>query len=79
MHFAALYMISNGIGYPLLVHGPLEVSRILKTLLYCGVPNTIAALCMIKAAKMTKQTGVLTLMTFVSVLVGEILSLFRYD
>ena len=34
---------------------------------------------MIKATKMTQQTGVLTMMTFVAVLVGEGLSLFRYD
>lgn len=34
---------------------------------------------MVKATKMTQKTGVLTMMTFVAVLVGEGLSLFRYD
>jgi len=79
MHFAAMYMISNGIGYPLFVDKPVEILSIIKTIIFCGIPSTIAALCMIKAAKMTQQTGVLTLMTFVTVIIGEFLSLFRYN
>lgn len=79
VHFAYFYMITSGVGYPVMVQNPLDPMKILYAFFLCGIPTTIAALCMIKASQMTKNTGVLTLMSFNSVIVGQLVNILRYN
>lgn len=50
----------------------------LKSLLYCGIPMAIGQLAYIGALTLTKNLGVLTTLSFTSIILGYLISVLRY-
>jgi len=79
IHLGLFFLFTSGIFYPAQVEAPVSVQKIIISLFVGGVVMAIGQITFIGATIMTKNTGVLTMFVFVCVIVGYIVSVFRYN
>ena len=77
-HMGIFLSFGSGIVYPL-VPSTVSISRLCWGLLFTGVPITFAQFLFTGGLTMSKETGTLTMMNFISVGIGYGLSVFRYN
>ena len=78
MDFSISLMLIIGFLYPMTVQNPVEITTFIWTILLSGVPMTIANFIIVKAIQLTPNTGVLMMLVCFSVVVGYIITIFRY-
>ena len=73
-----MYILACGLVYCGSGQYKLTMSTFLSALIFTGIPNTIAVITNIMAIKLTKNSGVLTIVTFSRVILGYFTSVFIY-
>ena len=76
-HMAIVFMYGGGLAYPAL-EGVASMGRLAMGLLLTGVPIAIAQMLFIGGITMSKETGSLTMLNFIGVVIGYLVSVFRY-
>jgi drug/metabolite transporter (DMT)-like permease len=79
VHLGYFLLFTAGVFYPTQVEHPVPVEKFLVGIIAGGVVMTIGQICFIGATTMTKNTGVLTMFGFVSVIEGYLVSVFKYN
>jgi len=77
-HFGIVLTAISAILYPIFVTNPVPLYKIYFALLVCGAPIALSNLLYVHAMRINKNTGLLNLLMFVSVIAGYGLSIFRY-
>ena len=77
-HQSILMILSNSFIYPF-SKSDNEISTLAFGILAIGIPAAIAGLLFISAIILSKNTGIITMMIFLSVVYSYILSIFRYN
>ena len=77
-HLGIMYIMSCGLIYCGSGQYKLTMSNFILGLIFTGVPNTIAVITNITAVQLTKNSGVLTIVTFSRVIMGYFMSVFVY-
>lgn len=71
-------LLPGAILYPVQVADPVTTGTFVTSIFGGGLLMVTGQLCFIGAITMTKNTGLLTMLTFVSVIVGYLVSVTRY-
>jgi len=79
VHLGLFFLFTSGILYPTQVVKPVSIEKNIIALFASGLLITIAQITFIGATTMTKNTGVLTMFMFVGVIVGYLVSVFKYN
>ena len=79
VHLGLFFMFATGIVYPTQVEKPVEMPTFFTGIIAGGVVMTIGQITFIGATTMTKNTGVLTMFGFMSVIVGYVVSVCKYN
>jgi drug/metabolite transporter (DMT)-like permease len=79
IHLGMSLTLASGILYPVFVKNPTSIGIMIEALIWCGIPSTFSSFCFIGAITISKQTGILTLFQFISVIIGYFVSIFRYN
>ena len=72
-------MFYTGITYPTQVIDPVPISKLITGIFLSGFVMAIGQILFIGSTIMTKNTGVLTMFQFVSVIYGYIVSVAKYN
>lgn len=79
VHLGLFFLFTSGVFYPTQVSTPVSIEKYIISLFASGLVITIAQITFIGATTMTKNTGVLTMFMFVGVIVGYLVSVFKYN
>jgi hypothetical protein len=79
LYFAFVLTLTNAFLYPFLVTNPVPPIKFLISIGLCGFPIALSALFFITALKINHNSGMTSMFVFSSVVVGYLLSIFRYD
>lgn len=79
LHFGIFTIIVNGLFYPIFVTDPKSIQTMVWGLLLCGVPMAVGNILYIYALTINKNTGLVTICISSAVVVGYIISIFRYN
>jgi hypothetical protein len=79
LYFAFVLTLTNAFLYPFIVTDPVAPVKFLISIGACGFPIALSAFMFITALKINHNSGLTTMFIFSSVVVGYLLSLFRYD
>ncbi len=77
-HLGLSIFISSAIIYPSQVLHPVDTNVFLEAIFASGLLMVIAQIFFIGAITMTKNTGILTMLCFLSVIVGYFVSIVKY-
>lgn len=77
-HLGLLFIISGGIFYPLRVVSPVPFYKMLISVFTTGLLMAVAQMLMVPALRLNKNTGALNSCQFISVIMGYLISYFRY-
>lgn len=78
LFFAFVLTLTNAFLYPLIVTSPVSPIKFLISIGICGLPIAVSALFFLMALKINHNSGMTTMFIFSSVVVGYLLSIFRY-
>ncbi len=78
LHFGIFITIVNGILYQIFVENPKSISVMVWGFFLCGAPMALGNILYIYALTINKNTGLVTICTSSAVVVGYIISIFRY-
>ena len=70
--------VVSGISYPM-VESSASLYHLCMGFLFTGIPITIAQFFFVGGITMSKETGTLTMMNFIAVGIGYLVSIFRYN
>jgi hypothetical protein len=73
-----MFVISSGFLYPFKVSNPSTIGTLFQALFYTGLPLALGQLVFVAALAMNKKTGQLVILTGIPVLLGYLISYFRY-
>ncbi len=79
IHLGLFFMFTTGIFYPTQVSSPISIDKIIIGIFMGGFVIAFAQITFIGAMTMTKNTGVLAMFLFVGVIVGYLVSVFKYN
>jgi drug/metabolite transporter (DMT)-like permease len=77
-NFGIVLTVISTLLYPIFVTNPMPMSKIYLALILCGAPIAVSNLLYVHAMRINKNTGLLNLLMFLSVVVGYGMSIFRY-
>jgi len=77
-HLGILFIISSGFLYPIKVTKPSSLWLLFQGLFYTGLPLALGQLVFVAGLGLNKKTGQLVILTGIPVLLGYLLSYFRY-
>ena len=79
VYLGLFFLFTSGVLYPTQVTTPVPIEKYIISFFVSGIVITIAQITFIGATTMTKNTGVLTMFMFVGVIVGYLVSVFKYN
>lgn len=77
-HLGIALSIAGAILYPTQVLQPIDFTIFFKSIFYSGLLMVAGQICFIGAVTMTQNTGVITMLGFVAVIVGYGVSIVKY-
>jgi drug/metabolite transporter (DMT)-like permease len=78
-YYSLVLALTNGILYPLLVTDPVNPVNFLISIVVSRFPMALSTLFFVTALKINLNSGMTTMFVFNSVVVGYLLSIFRYN
>ncbi len=79
LHFGIFTTIVNGILYPIFVTNPHPTQVMINGFFLCGAPMAVSNIMYIYALMINKNTGLVTICISSAVVVGYVISVFRYN
>ena len=77
-HMGFIVLVPSALMYLIEVKNPVPQETFYTSIIYGGFLMVSGQLCFIGALTMNKNTGILTILSFVSVIVGYIVSVIKY-
>jgi hypothetical protein len=77
-HLGWILLLYSGLLYPYAVTKPVNVDVMLKASVFSGIPQNIAQILFFSSQLLCKNTGLLNIISFVTVGVGYCISILRY-
>jgi len=77
-HLGVIFTIFSGFLYPYQVHHKSDLSTLLMSVLLVGLPLVLGQMVFVAGLALNKKTGQIVILTGIPVMVGYLLSYFRY-